>query len=151
MILFGVLGISDALAGVILGWGLATVTAAATAAAGELRSRRHASANRRAAATLILEELRVAKRAATEDDGGLLAACTPLPTDAWNQRREQLVGKAGWQVIADAFAAVGRLNLKRDAHVMWHTDDTRRELHEAYAEVDRKALEAIDALAAIAR
>lgn len=145
-----VLGLSDTLAGVVLGWALATVSAVGTAVSSHVHRRRVASENRKAAARLILEELRVAQRAAEGDDPGLLAACKALPTSIWNQRREHLVDAEEWQPIADAFAAVDRLNAKREAHVIWRTEDTARELLAARNGIQEQLADADRALREIA-
>jgi hypothetical protein len=149
VIVHGFLGLSDPLAGVVLGWALATGTAVGTAAVTEFRARRAGSARRRVAARLILEEVRVAERAAGGDDAWLLAGGRPLPTDSWNQRREHLVDMERWQTVADAFSAIDRLNARRDAQLRWRTEDTAQELCEARTEASQKLGPAARALAEI--
>lgn len=142
-----VLGLPDALAGVVLGWLLATVTGLAGAAARELGRRRDAALGRRTAARLIREELRVAQRAVLGDDPHLLAGGRPLPTDVWNRRREQLVDAEHWDVIASAFAAIDDFNGRRQAALTWRTDETARELQEVRERIPEALAAADDALA----
>lgn len=129
--LIAALGLSDSNTGVLLGWALATATAAGTALA-EWRQYRAAHASQKATARLLLEELRVAARAAAGDDAGLLAAAAPLPTELWIQRREGLVGTDEWALIASAYVAIDHLNARRTAHLTWRTDDTQITLNKAY-------------------
>lgn len=122
----GFLGLSDSLKGVLLGWGLATVTAAATGAVAAYRRRRDAQDNRRNAARLILEELKVAQRAVREGDARLLAGAMALPTDICNQRREHLLGSDEWCAIAEASGEINELNVRRTSQAMWRVEQTAR-------------------------
>ena len=109
---------SDAILGVLVGFGLATISELVRWWWQSRQSTNERKATIRRAARLILEELLVAEKATTkparDDPFAFEFGSRKLPTSVWNANREVLAvapeAANEWETIASAYARVDELN-----------------------------------------
>jgi hypothetical protein len=144
---------SNAILGVIVGWGLATVAEVARLWRQSRARDNERKTTIRRAARLILEELLVAEKATRQPERGdpfafEFGGGRTLPTDVWNATREVLAvapeAADEWETIASAYARLDELNWAFFGRT--RTVDELNTLLAAFPEIHTAVVEAEQAL-----
>jgi hypothetical protein len=146
--------VSDAILGVIVGWGLATVAEMVRWWRQSRERDNERKTTIRRAARLILEELLVAEKATQQPERGdpfafQFGGARKLPTSVWNANREVLAvapeAADEWETVASAYARLDELNWAFEPGTT-KTVDEREALLAAFPEIHTAVVEAVGAL-----